>query len=156
MGKILKAILALALLCCLYLVYNHFTYGFYYTNGEKDGNVVTSPNEVYSAQVYYQNYGGAAGGINTFVNVIHLEDDLERTVYFSDAKGRVQLNWLDDELLSITNYDEYGDRSIELVVGKEIYDEQGRACNTYKIKRNYVCYSKDNAGSKSRFRTHKS
>lgn len=146
MRKILKVILIMALLFCLYLIYNHFTYNFLYTNGEKDGNIVTSPNGGYSAQVYYQNYGGAAGGVNTYVNVIfHLEDEIERTVYFSDAKGRVQLNWFDDELLSITNYDEYGDRSIELVVGKEIYDEHGGACHTYKIKKNYVCYSKDNA-----------
>lgn len=144
MRKTLKIILISTLLICLYLVYNHFTYDFYYTDVEKDGHVVTSPNEVYSAQVYYQNYGGAAGGVNMFVNVIfHLEDDSERTVYFSDAKGNVQLNWFDDELLSITNYDEYGNRSIELVVGKEIYDEQGGACNTYKIKGNFVCYSKD-------------
>ena len=144
MRKLLKVLLIPAFLFCLYVVCHHFTYDFYYTNGEKDGNVVTSPNQVYSAQVYYQNYGGAAGGVNTFVNVIsHQEDDVERTVYFSDAKSRVQLHWLDDEVLSITNYDEYGDRSIELIVGKEVYDEQGRACHTYKIKRNYICYSKD-------------
>ncbi|ANU27075.1 DUF5412 family protein [Planococcus versutus] len=144
MVKILKVTLVLALLFCLYLIYTHFTYEFYYTNGEKDGDVVTSPNEAYSAQVYYQNYGGAAGGVNAFVNVIfHLEGDLERTVYFSDAKGRVQLNWLGEDLLSITNYDEYGDRSIELVVEKEIYEEDGGACDTYEIKQNYVCFSRD-------------
>ena len=145
MRKIIKVILISSLLVCLYLVYSHFTYDFYYTNGENDGNVITSPNKVYSAQVYYQNYGGAAGGVNLFVNVIfHLENDIERTIYFSDAKGNVQLNWLDDELLLITNYNEYEDRSIELVVLNEIYDEQGGACNTYKIKRNFVCYSKEN------------
>ena len=48
-----------------------------------------------------------------FVNVVfHLEDDVERTVYFSDAKGAVQLNWLGDDVRSITNYDDYGDRSV--------------------------------------------
>lgn len=33
---------------------------------------------------------------------------------------------------------------MKLVIGKEIYDEHGGACDTNKIKRNYVCYSKDN------------
>ena len=76
-----------------------------------------------------------------FVNVVfHLEDDVERTVYFSDAKGAVQLNSLGDDVLSITNYDD-GDGGIELVVGKGIFDEHGGACDTYKMKRHYLCYS---------------
>ncbi|MED3554304.1 hypothetical protein [Cytobacillus praedii] len=102
-------------------------------------------NKAYSTQVFYQNYGGEAGGVKMFVNVVfHFEDDQERTVFFSDAKGEVQLNWLCDNLLSITNYGEYGDRSITWILGKEIYDRHGGACDTYKIKRNYVCYTKDN------------
>ncbi|QDQ03130.1 hypothetical protein FOH38_23300 [Lysinibacillus fusiformis] len=144
MRKIIKWATTCIILFCIYLIYNHFTYDFNYTNGEKDGKLVTSPNGTYSAQVYYQNYGGAAGGVNIFVNItFHLEDNVERTIYFSDAKSKVQLNWLEEEVLAITNYDEYANRSVALKVGKEIYDEEGGACSTYKIKKNYVCYSKN-------------
>lgn len=126
------------------MTYTHFTYDFHYTKGDKDGNPVVSPNGTYSAQVYYQNYGGAAGGVNLFVNVIfHLEDDIERSVYFSDAKGSVQLNWLEENTLSITNYDQYANRDAVLVVGEEIYDEYGGACSTYKVKQNYRCLSSE-------------
>lgn len=131
------------ILFCIYLIYNHFTYEFYYKDGEKDGNAVTSPNGTYSAQVYYQNYGGAAGGVNLFINVIHLNENLESTIYFSDAKGNIKLDWLNDNTLSIENFNEYANRNIKLVVGKEIYDETGKACNSYKIKKEYVCYSED-------------
>ncbi|WP_053178057.1 hypothetical protein [Bacillus loiseleuriae] len=68
-GKNPQSNLIMALLFCLYVIYNHFTYYFYYLDGEKDGNIVTSTNEAHSAQVYYQNYGGAAGVVNTFLEI---------------------------------------------------------------------------------------
>lgn len=144
MRKLLKVSAVCIIIFCIYLIHNHFTFDFYYTKGEKDGDPVISPNGSYSAQIYYENYGGAAGGVNLIVNVTsHLEDDFERTVYFGDAKGSVRLKWLEEDLLSITNFNEYGDRSAELIIGEEIYDETGRACSAYRIKKNYVCYSLD-------------
>ena len=78
-----------------------------------------------------QSYVGkklAAGGVNTFVNItFHLEDNVERTVYFSDAKSQVYVSWVEENVLNIRNADEYADRSVALEVGKEIYDGiQGR------------------------------
>ncbi len=144
MRKIIKIIFILALLFCLYLVYNHFTYEFLHTGDMKDGSPIVSPNGEYSAQIYYENYGGAAGGVNLIVNIInHQKNDEEQTIYFSDAKGNVNLNWTASEVLSITNYDNYENRSIELVVGKEIYDEHGGACNTYKVRKEFTCLDKD-------------
>lgn len=144
MHKIVKWFAVCIVLVCVYFTYAHFTYDFHYTKGDKDGKSSVSPNGAYSAQVYYQNYGGAAGGVNTFVNVtFHSEENIERTVYFSDAKSGVQLYWLAEDILSITNYNEYVDRSVELEVGKEIYDEDGGACSTYKVKKHYICYSKN-------------
>ena len=144
MRRILKWGAICIILFSLYLVNNHFTYDFHYTKGEKDGQLVTSPNGSYSAQVYYQYYGGAAGGVNTFVNVtFHLEDNVERTIYFSDAKSQVYVSWIEEDVLNIRNLDEYADRSVALEVGKEIYDEHGGACGTYKVKKHFICYSKN-------------
>lgn len=44
--------------------------------------------------------------------------------------------------LFIQNYDEYKNRSIELLVEKEIYDENGGACEAYKIKKEFICLDK--------------
>lgn len=144
MYKVLKLLVICIALCFIYFIYNYFTYDFTHFDGEKDGKVLTSPDGSYSAQVYYQNYGGAAGGVNMFVNVIfHLEENIERTVYFSDAKGNVLINWLDGNILSITNYNDYVNRNINLIVGEEIYDEFGSACSHYKMKMKYICYSSE-------------
>lgn len=144
MCKVVKWLVICIALCFIYFITNYFTYDFTQFDGEKDGKAITSPDGSYSAQVYYQNYGGAAGGVNMFVNVIfHLEDNIERTVYFSDAKGNVRLTWLDGNILSITNYNEFENRNINLIVGKEIYDELGSACSHYKMKKKYICYSSE-------------
>ena len=144
MKKISLFIFMLVLLFGLYLVYNHFTYSFLHKGDIKEGSPILSPNEKYSAQIYYENYGGAMGGVNLIVNIInHQKNDEEQTIYFSDAKGSVNVNWTAPEVLSVTNYDEYNNRSIELVVGKEIYDEQGNACNAYKVKKAFICKDKD-------------
>ncbi|AHN24298.1 DUF5412 family protein [Lysinibacillus varians] len=129
-------------LCCLSPFYLCiFLYRRYQV---KYGRPILSPNGDYSAQVYYDNYGGAIGGVNLIVNIIyHQKHDEEQTIYFSDAKGSVNVNWTADDVLSITNYDEYANRNTELVVGKEIYDEQGTACNTYKIRKAFKCKDQD-------------
>ncbi|RJE90441.1 hypothetical protein D3P07_09635 [Paenibacillus sp. 1011MAR3C5] len=125
-----------------YLTYTNLTYEFNYDSGVKDEELI-SPSGNYTAQVYYHYYGGAAGGVNVYVNVIfHLEDDIERTVYYSDAKTFFHIKWLDDDKLSIANIGG-GDRSIVLTVGKDIYDETGKACRKYVINKKYSCYSKN-------------
>ncbi|MEG0471331.1 MAG: DUF5412 family protein [Solibacillus sp.] len=129
---------------CLYFIYNYYTYDFAYTGDMKDGAPIPSPNGEYSAQVYYENYGGAAGGVNLIVNIIdHMKKDKEQTVYFSDAKGLPILNWVEPNRLSIINRYGNSNRSTVIIIGKEIYDENGRSCGKYKIKKQFVCKDKN-------------
>ena len=141
--KFIKIIFVVTLLLFFYYEYNYFTYDFKYVGDIKDGKPVVSPNGDYSAQIYYENYGGAAGGVNLIVNIINQKTNKEQTIYYGDAKGNIILNWSAPNVLSITNYDEYDNRNVELIVGKEIYDEFGGACQHYKIKKQYVCKDKD-------------
>jgi len=141
--KFIKIIFVVTLLLFFYYEYNYFTYDFKYVGDIKDGKPVVSPNGDYAAQIYYENYGGAAGGVNLIVNIINQKTNKEQTIYFSGAKGNIILNWSAPNVLSITNYDEYDNRNVELIVGKEIYDEFGGACQHYKIKKQYVCKDKD-------------
>ncbi|WP_332646881.1 DUF5412 family protein [Lysinibacillus sp. 54212] len=140
-----KAITILASILCLILIYiinAYFTYDFQFEGDVKDGAPILSPDGVYAAQIYYENYGGAAGGVNIIVNIIDTkEENKEQTIYFSDAKGSVSVNWVSNTTLAVTNYDEYADRSMELIVGKEIYDERGLACYKYQVQKNYTCFS---------------
>lgn len=130
----------------VYFLYSQFTYEFDSKSGIKQEEL-SSPTGKYTAQVYFQSYGGAAGGVNVYVTVIfHLEGEVEKMVYYSDAKSKFNINWIDEDQLSVTNLGEYEDSSIILTVGKEIYDESGKACSKYSIKKAYTCYSKKNPG----------
>lgn len=124
----------------IYLTYSYFTFEFVYKGDVKYGAPILSPNGAFAAQIYYDNYGGAAGGVNLIVNLINLKDNNEQTIYYSDAKGSVNVNWLSHTTLAVTNYNQYEDRSVELIVGKEIYDESGGACSTYAVQKKYTCY----------------
>ena len=98
----------------------------------------------YTAQMYFDNYGGAAGGVNFIVNIIaNKEEAKEQTIYFSDAKGGNSIYWTSDNTLEIQNKDALQNRSVELLVGQEIYDEHGGACKTRKIEIQFTCYSED-------------
>jgi len=138
----------IALLICtiaVYSIYQNLTYEFKFESGELREEL-TSPDGDYTAQVFLQLYGGAAGGVNVYVNVIfHSEGHIVRAVYYSDAKSYLHVNWVDRDRLSITNTGGGENRSIVLTVGKEIYDETGRACRAYSIQKNYTCYSKKNS-----------
>jgi len=54
------------------------------------------------------------------------------------------MEWKDDNTINIRNDEgpEYPDseRSIELLVWKEIYDEKGRACDSWIMKDEYETY----------------
>lgn len=145
--KYLKKLLLLLgiMISCfsIYLTFNHYTYKFSHTGDVKDGNPVVSPNGDYAAQIYYDNYGGAAGGVNFIVNVIEIYTGEERTIYFSDAKGANFVQWTSNSTLAISNVNEYHNHSVELTVGKEVYDENGGACKAYQVKKHDTCFSKD-------------
>jgi hypothetical protein len=106
---------------------------------------VNSTNEKYTANAYYMNYGGAAGGVNVWVEITYNDENGKpKTVYFSDAKSNFSMEWKDEDTLYIVYEEpEYPKsiRSIELEIGKEIYHESGLACKSLLMKDEYeTCY----------------
>lgn len=106
---------------------------------------VDSPNGKYTADSYFKHYGGATGGAFVWVTITNHENSKARTIYFSDGKSNFEMEWKDDNTIFIRNDSgpEYpdSDRSIELEIGKEIYDESGRACESWIMKDKYeTCY----------------
>ncbi|MFE6167982.1 DUF5412 family protein [Viridibacillus arvi] len=125
---------------------------YYFTFGEIDREFiqkgpgpVTSPTEKYTANAYYEPYGGAAGGVNVWVEITNnIEKNKVQTVYYSDAKSDFSMKWLDEDTLYILNDESNypnSNRSIELEVGKEIYHENGLACKSLLMQDEYeTCY----------------
>lgn len=106
---------------------------------------LASPAEQYSASAYFEYYGGAAGGVNVWVEVVNnSEKDKPRIVYYSDAKSVFSMEWVDEDTLSIINHNPYNpdsNRSTQLKIGTEIYDERGLACKSLLLKDEYeTCY----------------
>nr|WP_283246041.1 DUF5412 family protein [Bacillus suaedae] len=106
---------------------------------------VLSPTETYTANAYYELYGGAAGGVNVWVEIIdNTKKDNAKIVYYSDAKSDFSMEWIDGNNLYILNEerdDPASKRSIKLEVGKEIYHENGLACQSLLMKDDYkTCY----------------
>ncbi|MTH54820.1 hypothetical protein GKZ89_15565 [Bacillus mangrovi] len=115
------------------------------SNMEQGPGPVPSPSGNYSAHAFYEPYGGAAGGVNVWVEITHhQEKEKVKTIYFADAKIDFSMKWIDDDQLSIVNNDpDYPDedRSIVLKPDKEIYDESGLACQSLLMKDEYErCY----------------
>ncbi len=97
---------------------------------------------------YYKTYGGAAGGVNVWVEITYNEeDDKTKTIYYAPGKSHFTMKWLDNDTLNIINRTSQvpsEDRSVKLQVGKEIYDESGAACNSLIMKAVYeTCYERD-------------
>jgi hypothetical protein len=114
-------------------------------NAQKGPGHVTSPTKEFTANAYYELYGGAAGGVNVWVEISNnKEKDKVQTVYYSDAKSNFSMEWLDEDTLYILNDEpDYSNsnRSIELEIGKEIYHENGLACKSLLMKDEYeTCY----------------
>lgn len=112
---------------------------------EKGPGPVTSPTEEYTANAYYEPYGGAAGGVNVWVEITyHNDKNKVTTVYYSNSKSNFSMEWVDKDKLYILNDDpDYpnSNRSIELEIGKEIYHENGWACKSLLMKDEYeTCY----------------
>ncbi|WP_456277367.1 hypothetical protein [Bacillus sp. AK128] len=65
-------------------------------------------------------------------------------VYFSGAKWSFSMEWKDENILSIVNDDPQflsENRNIEWEIGKEIYHEDGSACDSWVMKDEYeTCY----------------
>ena len=145
MGRKVCMILILFLLSFIGVkLFNYFTYEFSHTGNTKYGDALISPDGRYAAQMYFDNYGGAAGGVDVIVNIRDLENKSEeQTVYFSDGKGSPLLQWQDSHHLEIQNYNNAVNRSVILKVPYEIYDEHGKACKVFRVKKQLICYDKD-------------
>ncbi len=112
---------------------------------QKGPGPVTSSTEEYTANAYFEPYGGAAGGVNVWVEITdNNEKDKVQTVYYSNAKSDFSMEWLDENTLNIINNEpnySNSNRSIKLEIGKEIYHENGLACKSLLMKDEYVtCY----------------
>ena len=146
-GIFISLIINLCLFSAIYIYHNYyFTFEHInHANLQPGLSAITSPDGTYSAQVFYEPYGGAAGGVNVIVELIqHEKNNNKKVIYYSDAKTMVLLQWIDDITLSIYNDDptfENSNRSIILNVEKEIYHEVGLACQSVLLKHTYkVCY----------------
>ncbi|MFH5780405.1 DUF5412 family protein [Heyndrickxia sp. FSL K6-6286] len=135
---------SIVVVTCLILYSNYF-FTFKNLKGEFFKGPVISPSEKYVANAYYMTYGGAAGGVNIWVNITFKEEKNKiKTVYYSDAKSDFSINWIDDDTLLIVNKERgylNSDRSIKLKIGKEIYHENGLACRSLLMKTEFeTCY----------------
>lgn len=102
---------------------------------------IESPHGRYTADAYFENYGGAAGGTMVWVTIADHKNDKTTTIYYGDGKGNFGIKWKDENNIHIENdevqdYPE-SDTSVTLEVGKEIYDESGRACKSWRMKDEY-------------------
>jgi hypothetical protein len=131
---------------CMF-VCKKFAYTFEFNNGEFFIGPVQSLNGKYTANSYYQTYGGAAGGVNVWVEITEGTGNKVRTIYYGPGKSNFCMDWLDDETLNITNDAPAfpnENRSIKLTIGKEIYDESGAACASWVMKDEFeTCYERD-------------
>ncbi|WP_235714792.1 DUF5412 family protein [Halalkalibacter akibai] len=132
----------------IFTAYTIYCFTFQTADGEFYKGPVTSPTEEYTANAYYMTYGGAAGGVNVWVEIINnLTEQEAKIVYYSDAKSKFSMRWQDDKTLYIENeelenLDE--NKSIELNVEKEIYHDQGLACRSWLMKDQYEsCFSRE-------------
>lgn len=144
---LLATLSGIALVSSIYL-YETYFFTFSEIDREfvqKGPGPVISPTEKYTANAYYEPFGGAAGGVNVWVEITNnIENDKVQIIYYSDAKSNFAMKWLDTDTLYILNDEPNfpnSNRSIELKVEKEIYHENGLACKSLLMKDDYeTCY----------------
>ncbi|ASA22992.1 DUF5412 family protein [Paenibacillus donghaensis] len=127
------------------LAYNKYFFTFDNLEGEFYKGPVNSPTNKYIANAYYMAYGGAAGGVNLWVDITYHDDDNNiKTVYYSDAKSNFSMEWKDEDTLYIVNEEPNfpsSNRSITLDIEKEIYHDRGLACQSWIMKDKFeTCY----------------
>lgn len=134
----------------VFSIYLHRVYFFTYNNidpefVEQGPGPITSPTGEYTANAYYEFYGGAVGGVNVWVEITYNnEKNKVKTIYYADAKSDFSIKWLDKNTLYVLNnepdYPQWN-ASIKLKVEKEIYHENGWACKSWLMKDEYeTCY----------------
>jgi hypothetical protein len=146
--KLLIATLSVFVMISSIYIYEVYFFTFKEIDREstqKGPGPITSPTGEYTANAYYELYGGAAGGVNVWVDITNKnEKNKVQTIYYSDAKSNFSMEWVDENILYILNIDPNypdSDRSIKLEIGKEIYHENGLACKSLIMKDEFVtCY----------------
>ncbi|GAF07841.1 DUF5412 family protein [Paenibacillus pini] len=143
--KLLIASLAGVIVISALFLYQQYFFTFNKLEGELYKGPLNSPNGKYTANAYYMTYGGAAGGVNLWVEITYNnENDKKKTIYYSEAKSNFSMEWKNEDTLNIVNVEpKYpnSNGSIELEVAKEIYDENGLACKSLLMKDTYeTCY----------------
>ena len=146
--KLLIATLSGVILVSSIYIYEMYFFTFSEIDREltqKGPGPIISPTGEYTANAFYELYGGAAGGVNVWVEITNTNKKNEvQTIYYSDAKSNFSMEWVDEDTLYILNDEtDYpnSNRSIKLEIGKEIYHETGLACRSLLMKDEYqTCY----------------
>ncbi|WP_163970426.1 DUF5412 family protein [Oceanobacillus halotolerans] len=127
--------------------YTKYFFTFDNLDGELYEGPVESPTEKYTANAYFKTYGGAAGGVNLWVDVTSHDSGEVKTIYHSDAKRTFSMEWKNEDTLYIKNESlEFpnSNRSVELDVNHEIYHDSGLACQSWLMKNDYeTCYQNE-------------
>ncbi|PQD94414.1 hypothetical protein CYL18_14460 [Pradoshia eiseniae] len=110
---------------------------------QKGPGPIASPTGRYTADAFYELYGGAAGGVNVWVEVTdHNNQDRTKTIYYSNANSHIGMEWKDEDVLFIQNEDSSNTKSMELNVKEAIYHGTGLACRSLVMIDEYeTCYS---------------
>lgn len=143
--KLLFTTLFSILVCSvLYFITNYF-FSFDSINRayiQQEPRAVLSPSKQYEAQINYELYGGAAGGVNVFVEVTDLHTNTTKVIYLADAQSTISVAWIDETQLHVKNLSVSDDFSITLNVTEDIYHQNGLACKSLLMKNLYAnCYS---------------
>ena len=104
---------------------------------------VESPNASYTAEAFYEFYGGVLGGVNVLVEVTDNKNGKTNIIYYAEAKATVRLVWRDDVTLAIYNEEYNNDLNGEVVLNviNEIYHDRGLACQSVLLRKSYqTCY----------------
>lgn len=75
---------------------------YFFSNLSTDASY-HSPNHRFIATVSYATYGGAAGGVQTYVQIQDTQTKHIRLLYTAKALQNVQIQWENEQLLTITN-----------------------------------------------------
>lgn len=129
-------------------LYTQYFFSFADLKGEYYRGPLSSPQQTYTANAYFKTYGGAAGGVNVWVDITYNNENAKsKTVYYSDAKSKFFMEWKDEVTLYIQNEDPAypaSNRNIELKIDQEIYDEDGLACKSLLMKDEYTtCFQNE-------------
>lgn len=82
---------------------------------QKGSGPITSPTRRYAADAFYEPYCGAAGGVNVWIEVTdHHHADKAKTIYHGRVTVKVEIEWIDDDFLSIQQDGENGNKTIEI------------------------------------------